>query len=244
MGTARSSTSCAGCSRTPASTSLRSRRKRARTGIPNLRVAYNSVHGYYIEVTNSHADKIPVDYRRRQTLKNAERYITPELKAFEDKALSARPGLGAGEVALRRADRVAAASRSFVPEDCKGAGARRRAVELLVHGAQAQLRAAALRRRAGHRDRRRPPPGGRGRDRELHRQRPPSAPTRRLLLITGPNMGGKSTYMRQVALIALMAHIGAYVPAKAARIGPIDQIFSASAPPTDPRAAARRSWSR
>src|SRR4029078_12117389 len=65
-------------------------RERARTGIPNLRVAYNHVHGYYIEVTNSHAEKIPVDYRRRQTLKNAERYITPELKPFEDKALSAR----------------------------------------------------------------------------------------------------------------------------------------------------------
>src|SRR6201999_3144966 len=65
-------------------------KERARTGIPNLRVAYNSVHGYYIEITNSHAAKVPDDYRRRQTLKNAERYITPELKAFEDKALSAR----------------------------------------------------------------------------------------------------------------------------------------------------------
>src|SRR5207244_2316725 len=65
-------------------------RERARTGIPNLRVAYNSVHGYYIEITNSQTDKVPPDYRRRQTLKNAERYITPELKAFEDKALSAR----------------------------------------------------------------------------------------------------------------------------------------------------------
>src|SRR5678816_4427674 len=65
-------------------------KEKQRTGIPNLRVAYNSVHGYYIEVTNSHADKIPAEYRRRQTLKNAERYITPELKAFEDKALSAR----------------------------------------------------------------------------------------------------------------------------------------------------------
>src|SRR4029079_16341741 len=66
------------------------KREKERTGIPNLRVAYNSVHGYYIEITNSHAEKVPDDYRRRQTLKNAERYITPELKAFEDKALSAR----------------------------------------------------------------------------------------------------------------------------------------------------------
>src|SRR5207302_10830583 len=65
-------------------------RERARTGIPNLRVAYNNVHGFYIEITNTHAAKVPADYRRRQTLKNAERYITPELKAFEDKALSAR----------------------------------------------------------------------------------------------------------------------------------------------------------
>src|SRR5258706_7682985 len=65
-------------------------RERARSGIPNLRVAYNNVHGFYIEITNAHAEKVPADYRRRQTLKNAERYITPELKEFEDKALSAR----------------------------------------------------------------------------------------------------------------------------------------------------------
>ena len=83
-------------------------RERERTGIPNLRVEYNRVHGYYIEVTNSHAAKVPDDYRRRQTLKNAERYITPELKAFEDKALSARDrALALREVAVRRAARRA-----------------------------------------------------------------------------------------------------------------------------------------
>ena len=93
-------------------------KERARTGIPNLRVAYNSVHGYYIEVTNSHAEKIPTDYRRRQTLKNAERYITPELKAFEDKALSARDRALALEKSLYdAARRVAAGPRANVAED-------------------------------------------------------------------------------------------------------------------------------
>ncbi|HEY7237648.1 MAG TPA: DNA mismatch repair protein MutS [Burkholderiales bacterium] len=206
-------------------------RERARTGIPNLRVAYNSVHGYYIEVTNSHAEKIPLDYRRRQTLKNAERYITPELKTFEDKALSAR-------------DRALALEKSLF--------------EQLVESLQAFLgtlqrigKALALAdvlccfsSVAGKRNYVRPYfvdeqvveiEGGRhpvveGQIAETSQHFIANdcrlGPTRKLLLITGPNMGGKSTYMRQVALIALMAHVGAYVPARAARIGPIDQIFT------------------
>jgi len=202
-------------------------RERARTGIPNLRVAYNSVHGFYIEITHAHADKVPADYRRRQTLKNAERYITPELKAFEDKALSAR-------------DRALALERSLYDELLGLAAAHLPALQRVAR-ALAQLDAlACFATVAANRDYCRPefcdeilveiedgrhpvvepqvdtfiPNGAR------------LSPARQLLLITGPNMGGKSTYMRQVALIVLMAHVGSFVPAKSARIGPIDQIFT------------------
>jgi DNA mismatch repair protein MutS len=202
-------------------------KERARTGIPNLRVAYNSVHGYYIEVTNSHADKIPAEYRRRQTLKNAERYITPELKAFEDKALSAR-------------DRALALERSLYEQLVESLQAHLGALQKI---AKALALADVLSSFSSSADKRsyvRPQfvdepvieiEGGRhpvveGQIEGFIANDCRLAQTRRLLLITGPNMGGKSTYMRQVALIALMAHIGAYVPAKAARIGPIDQIFT------------------
>jgi DNA mismatch repair protein MutS len=202
-------------------------KERARTGIPNLRVAYNSVHGYYIEVTNSHADKIPAEYRRRQTLKNAERYVTPELKAFEDKALSAR-------------DRALALERSLYEQLVESLQAHLGALQKI---AKALALADVLSSFSSSADKRsyvRPQfvdepvieiEGGRhpvveGQIEGFIANDCRLAQTRRLLLITGPNMGGKSTYMRQVALIALMAHIGAYVPAKAARIGPIDQIFT------------------
>jgi DNA mismatch repair protein MutS len=202
-------------------------KERARTGIPNLRVAYNSVHGYYIEVTNSHAEKIPADYRRRQTLKNAERYITPELKAFEDKALSARDRALALEKSLY--DGLIESLQPHVSTLQKIAKALALADVLSGFSATAVKRSYA-----------RPHfvdeqvieiEGGRhpvveGEIESFIANDCRLAPTRRLLLITGPNMGGKSTYMRQVALITLMAHIGAYVPAKAARIGPIDQIFT------------------
>ena len=202
-------------------------RERARSGIPNLKVAYNHVHGYYIEVTNAHAEKIPADYRRRQTLKNAERYITPELKAFEDKALSAKDRALALEKSLYDAllEKLAAhlpalqrVARALAQADvlaCLAAVAARRnycrpsfAEEPLIEieagrhpVVEAQLESFIAN------------------DCRL-------SPVRRLLLITGPNMGGKSTYMRQVALIVLLAHIGSFVPARAARIGPIDQIFT------------------
>jgi DNA mismatch repair protein MutS len=202
-------------------------RERERTRIPNLRVAYNSVHGYYIEVTNSHAGKVPDDYRRRQTLKNAERYITPELKAFEDKALSARDRALALEKSLFEAlleslqphvpdlQRIARALAladvlcSFCATAAKRNYSRPHFVEeqvLEIDGGRHPVVEAQIENFIAN-------------DCRL-------APVRRLLLITGPNMGGKSTYMRQVALITLMAHIGAYVPAKAARIGPVDQIFT------------------
>jgi DNA mismatch repair protein MutS len=202
-------------------------RERARTGIPNLRVAYNHVHGYYIEVTNSHAAKIPADYRRRQTLKNAERYITPELKAFEDKALSAR-------------DRALALEKSLYDELLEKLGAHLAELQRIAC-ALAQIDVlAAFAAVAAERGYCRPQfvddirieiEGGRHPVVESQVERfiandARLAPSRQLLLVTGPNMGGKSTYMRQVALIALLAHTGSFVPAKAARLGPLDQIFT------------------
>jgi DNA mismatch repair protein MutS len=202
-------------------------RERGRTGIPNLRVAYNNVHGFYIEVTNAHAQKVPADYRRRQTLKNAERYITPELKAFEDKALSAR-------------DRALALEKTLYEELLGRLAPHIGALQRIARAlAQADV-LASFATTAAKRNYCRPElveqPGieiEAGRHPVVEAQVDPFiangvklSPARQLLLITGPNMGGKSTYMRQVALIVLMAHVGSFVPAKAARIGPIDQIFT------------------
>jgi DNA mismatch repair protein MutS len=202
-------------------------RERQRTGIPNLRVAYNQVHGYYIEVTNSHAGKVPDDYRRRQTLKNAERYITPELKQFEDRALSARDRALALEKSLYE-DLLEKLNHFLVP---------------LQRIARALAQTDVLASFAGlavNRNYARPQftedvqieiEAGRHAVVEAQIENFIAndcrlSPVRRLLLVTGPNMGGKSTYMRQVALIVLLAHIGSFVPARAARLGPIDQIFT------------------
>ena len=206
-------------------------RERERTGIASLKVEYNKVHGFYIEVTHANVDKIPDDYRRRQTLKNAERYITPELKAFEDKALSAQerslarekllyeqildallpvvPTLQTIARAVAQLDLLAGFAESALkrnwckPEFCEEIGltvvdGRHPVVENeLAQSAESFI----------------------ANDCRL-------ADERRLLLITGPNMGGKSTYMRQVALIALLAHIGCYVPATRCVLGPLDRIFT------------------
>jgi DNA mismatch repair protein MutS len=202
-------------------------RERSRTGIPNLRVAYNHVHGYYIEVTNSHAEKIPEDYRRRQTLKNAERYITPELKAFEDKALSARDRALALEKALY--DALLALLGAHLPELQRIARALAQLDVLSAFASVALERSYCrpefvddirLEIEAGRH------PVVEGQVERFIANSTRLAPARQLLLITGPNMGGKSTYMRQVALIALLAHTGSFVPAKAARLGPLDQIFT------------------
>ncbi len=203
------------------------KREKERTGIPNLRVAYNSVHGYYIEVTNSHAGKVPDDYRRRQTLKNAERYITPELKQFEDKALSARDRALALEKSLYEAV-LDALQRHLLPLQ-KVARALAQADALCSFACTAAKRGYC--RPEFTEDIRIEIDAGRHAVVEAQIENFIAndcrlSPTRRLLLITGPNMGGKSTYMRQVALIVLLAHIGSFVPARAARIGPIDQVFT------------------
>jgi DNA mismatch repair protein MutS len=202
-------------------------RERQRTGIPTLKVEYNRVHGFYIEVTHAHNEKIPDDYRRRQTLKNAERYITPELKSFEDKALSAN-------------DRALALEKRLYEALLQ---------ELAIHIAQLQRIARALALFDGLRSFAdtavrlnycRPQFCAEplieitaGRHPVVEAQVPNFvandsrlASTRRMLLITGPNMGGKSTYMRQTALIVLLAHCGSFVPAEAACIGPVDAIYT------------------
>jgi DNA mismatch repair protein MutS len=207
-------------------------RERARTGIANLRVQYNKVHGFFIEVTQGQVDKVPDDYRRRQTLKNAERFITPELKAFEDKALSAQeralarekwlyeqllerlqphvPVLTRVARALATLDVLCAlAERSltldwcapqFVKEPCIDIDAGRHPVVQMRLNETSSGNFIANDTRLG--------------------------PKTRMQIITGPNMGGKSTYMRQIAVIVLLASIGSYVPAAACRLGPIDAIHT------------------
>jgi DNA mismatch repair protein MutS len=202
-------------------------RERARTGIANLKVEYNRVHGFYIELGRAHADKVPADYRRRQTLKNAERYITPELKAFEDKALSAQERALAREKQLY--EELLGALVPRIPA-LQGAAAALALLDLLCVFAE---RAAAL-------DYVRPEFADEpvieieaGRHPVVERQVETFIsngtrlnPARQMLIVTGPNMGGKSTYMRQVALIALLAHCGSFVPAKRARLGPLDAIYT------------------
>ena len=207
-------------------------REKARTGIATLRVQFNKVHGFYIEVSTGQADKVPADYRRRQTLKNAERFITPELKAFEDKALSAQDRALAREKWLfegvldelqafiaplsqlaksiatldalcaltERALTLGWCAPQFVREPCIDISQGRHPV---VQARLAETSSAAFI----------------ANDTSLgHKQR--------MQIITGPNMGGKSTYMRQVALIVLLASMGSYVPAASCRLGPIDAIHT------------------
>ena len=207
-------------------------RERERTGIANLRVQFNKVHGFYIEVTQGQASKVPDDYRRRQTLKNAERFITPELKTFEDKALSAQERalsrekwlyeqlldtlqahigtLGAVARALATLDVLCALAEraltlrwcapQFAPEPCIDITAGRHPV---VEARLAELSSGSF------------IPN----DTRMHARQ-------HMQVITGPNMGGKSTYMRQVAIIVLLASIGSHVPASACRLGPIDAIHT------------------
>ncbi len=202
-------------------------RERERTGIATLRVEYNRLTGYFIEVSRGQADKVPEDYRRRQTLKNSERFTTPELKAWEDKALAAKERSLALEKslyadlvqqcaafteALTAASEAAAALDALLslshhasemhwvkPELSSEPG-------IVIRGARHPVVEQAIERYVAN-------------DCEL-------LPGRRLLIITGPNMGGKSTYMRSIALIALLALAGSWVPADSARIGDTDRILT------------------
>jgi len=203
-------------------------REREATGIATLKVGYNRVHGYYIEISRAQSDKAPPEYIRRQTLKNAERFITPELKEFEDKALSSKSRALAREKALyddllstlnaqlaalqdtaaavseidvlanlaERADNLGLCQPEFCEEEVFEVVAGRHLVVEQVLDEPFIANDTLLNSK------------------------------RRMLLITGPNMGGKSTYMRQNAVIALLAHIGSFVPANAVKMAPLDRIFT------------------
>ena len=206
--------------------------ERERTGITNLRVQFNRVHGFYIEVTQSALAKVPDNYRRRQTLKNAERFITPELKAFEDKALSAQ-------------DR-ALAREKWLYEQLLDALQPAVAALGRLAGAIASLDALAALAERSHTLRWNAPSFVGHPCIEIEQGRHPVVearlaekssgafiandtrlgPQQRMQVITGPNMGGKSTYMRQVAIIVLLASIGSHVPAAGCRLGPIDAIHT------------------
>ena len=214
-------------------------REKTRTGIANLRVQYNTVHGFYIEVTQGQIDKVPDDYRRRQTLKNAERFITPELKAFEDKALSAQeralarekwlyeqlldqlqafvPALTRVARALATLDALSAlAERSLKLDWCAPQFVREPCIDITAgRHPVVQMRLNETRGLGG------PSSSGNfiANDTRLGAKQ-------RMQIITGPNMGGKSTYMRQIAVIVLLASMGSYVPASACRLGPIDAIHT------------------
>lgn len=207
-------------------------RERARSGIANLRVQFNKVHGFYIEISQGQLGKVPDDYRRRQTLKNAERFITPELKAFEDKALSAQeralarekwlyeqlldelqqhvPALTRLARALAALDALCAlAERSLTLNWCRPQFMREPGIEI-TQGRHPVVEARLAETHGG---------SFIPNDTRL-------GPKQRMQVITGPNMGGKSTYMRQVALICLLAAMGSYVPAQACRLGPLDAIHT------------------
>lgn len=207
-------------------------REKARTGIANLRVQYNKVHGFFIEVTQGQIDKVPEDYRRRQTLKNAERFITPELKAFEDKALSAQERALAREKwlyeqvldqlqafvpvltqlarALATLDALCALTeRSLTLEWCAPQFVKEPCLDI-TQGRHPVVQARLAETSSG---------AFIANDTRLGTKQ-------RMQIITGPNMGGKSTYMRQIAVIVLLASMGSYVPAQACRLGPIDAIHT------------------
>ncbi|VAW71203.1 DNA mismatch repair protein MutS [hydrothermal vent metagenome] len=203
-------------------------REKERTGISGLKVSYNRVHGFYIEISRLHSDKAPADYIRRQTLKSAERFITPELKAFEDKVLSAKERALSREKALYEAllDKLLVAlhplqqcaeglseldtlccfaERADTLNYCKPQFQSQPGIDIIAgrHPVVEQVTENSFI----------------ANNSQLNDQQ-------RMLIITGPNMGGKSTYMRQTALIVLMAYIGCYVPADKATMGPVDRIFT------------------
>ena len=203
-------------------------RERERTGVSTLKVGYNRVHGYYIEVSRARPGTLPDDYQRRQTLKSAERYVTPELKILEEKVLSAQERIQSLERELYAELLVLIIDQLTELQICASALAE---LDLLANFAE----------RADSLDYVRPllsdQPGIEIKDgrhpvveqisRDIFIENSLTlAPDRRMMLITGPNMGGKSTFMRQSAVIVLMAYAGCYVPARSAIIGPIDRIFT------------------
>ncbi|ASL27451.1 DNA mismatch repair protein MutS [Azotobacter chroococcum] len=203
-------------------------REKARTGLPNLKVGYNRIHGYYIELPRVQAEQAPADYIRRQTLKGAERFITPELKAFEDKALSAKSRALAREKALYEELLEILIAQLAPLQDTAAALAE---LDVLADLAERALNLdldrprfvdePCLRIRQG-----RHPVVEQVLDTPFVANGLELDDSTRMLVITGPNMGGKSTYMRQTALIVLLAHIGSFVPAQSCELSLVDRIFT------------------
>ncbi len=214
-------------------------REKARTGISNLRVQFNKVHGFFIEVSQGQIDKVPGDYLRRQTLKNVERFITPELKAFEDKALSAQeralsrekflfdelldqlqvfvPRLTQLAQALAATDALCAlAERALTLGWCQPQFAKEPCLE--IEAGRHPVVEMRLNETMGR--------GGATGAGAFIANDTRLGPKQRMQIITGPNMGGKSTYMRQIAVMVLLASMGSYVPAASCRLGPIDAIHT------------------
>lgn len=202
-------------------------RERERTGLSTLKVEFNRVHGFYIELSKVQAEQAPADYQRRQTLKNAERFITPELKTFEDKVLTAQEQALALEKQLF--DGVLKNLQTALPQLQKAAKAAAALDVLSTFAATAAERGFVCPEFADypviHIENGRHPVVEQ-QVRHFTANHTNLDHKHRLMLLTGPNMGGKSTYMRQVALIVLLAHTGSFVPADSAQIGPIDQIFT------------------
>ncbi len=203
-------------------------RERERSGLSNLRVTYNRVHGYAIEVSRSQADQVPADYVRRQTLKGAERYVTPELKRFEDQVLSARERSLAREKVLyeelleRLRDGLSLLQITATAIATLDVLANLAELARTLDWCRPELtEEPAIDIKAG-----RHPVVEAVTDRPFVANDVRFDPEQRMLVVTGPNMGGKSTYMRQTALIVLMALAGSFVPAASARLGPVDRIFS------------------
>lgn len=202
-------------------------RERERTGLSTLKVEFNRVHGFYIELSKTQAGQAPADYQRRQTLKNAERFITPELKTFEDKVLTAQEQALALEKRLFEA--LLKEVQTALPQLQKAAKAAAALDVLSTFAAIAAERGfvrpefadyPVIRIENGRH------PVVEQQVRHFTANHTDLNHKHRLILLTGPNMGGKSTYMRQVALIVLLAHTGSFMPADSARIGPVDQIFT------------------
>lgn len=204
------------------------RSEKARTGISSLKVGFNRVHGYYIEISRLHSEQAPVEYIRRQTLKNAERFITPDLKAFEDKALSAKSKALAREKQLYE---TLLDSLNLLLSSLQATSQALAELDVLANFAERADRLNYSR-----------PILNNDQKIDIKQGRHPVVesvitdpfipndlymdPSRSLLMITGPNMGGKSTYMRQVALITLLAHTGSFVPADSATLTLVDRIFT------------------
>ncbi|MBV9774275.1 MAG: DNA mismatch repair protein MutS [Gemmatimonadetes bacterium] len=204
-------------------------RERERTGIGSLKVGFNQVFGYYLEVTRANLDRVPPDYHRKQTLANAERFFTPELKEWEEKVLGAEERIAALEQRLFAELRARVARE--VPR-IQGTAERVAALDVIAALAEVAVRREYVR-----------PVVDDGYALEIHGGRHPVVETMmpreefipndvrldreaRVMVLTGPNMAGKSTVLRQVGLIALLAQIGSFVPARAARVGIVDRIFT------------------